>query len=325
MSTFEQYPSTFTIQDIILKLQKFLTPTLKHELLQPNQQFILFEQPLRSVNLIEHDTTLAHQSDIRTPFVTKIKDYYQQNNLRFPNELQVFFPQDHLIYKFIGQDIIDQMEKLGQINIYNHFYRFSISITSNGRGIGKKRNDIFFNKLRNYIHKDGVIYFLFDLRTQYIFLVIDFNNIELEILSIESNHNLTPYEKINQWIELQIKFQEIGLEGEKFVIQHLTNMGYHVEHVALFNDQAGYDLKCQKDDITLYIEVKTTTQTSQDTPFYISRNEKSFIERNFQNSFIYRVYNFDLVKKEGNIKIIHPNELSNYQLEPVNYQVKLKQ
>jgi hypothetical protein len=116
-------------------------------------------------------------------------------------------------------------------------------------------------------------------------------------------------------------FQEIGIAGEKFVIKYLVDNGYHVEHVALYNDQAGYDLKCEKDGKIIFIEVKTTIQSDEKTPFYLSRNEKLYLEKNFNSSFIYRVYEFDLILNVGKILIISAAELMNYHLEPINYQV----
>ena len=53
---------------------------------------------------------------------------------------------------------------------------------------------------------------------------------------------------------------------------------------------------------TIYIEVKTT-KGALDTPFYLSINEKEFLEEN-ENAYLYRVYEFDENSRSGLIKII---------------------
>ena len=63
--------------------------------------------------------------------------------------------------------------------------------------------------------------------------------------------------------------------------------------------EAAYTIKKGQ---TIYIEVKTT-KGALDTPYYLSINEKEFLEEN-ENAYLYRVYEFDENSRSGLIKII---------------------
>ncbi|MDE5776676.1 MAG: DUF3883 domain-containing protein, partial [Treponemataceae bacterium] len=74
----------------------------------------------------------------------------------------------------------------------------------------------------------------------------------------------------------------------------------------------------------LYIEVKTT-KGGLDTPFYMSENEKAFIEIYKENTQIYRVYNYNQETNVGEIEIITYEELmKNYDFNPITYKVTKK-
>ena len=70
------------------------------------------------------------------------------------------------------------------------------------------------------------------------------------------------------------------------------------------------------------IEVKTTTK-GENTPFFMSRNEKMFFENNIDNNaYIYRVYDFNIDSRHGCIKKITAKELiEDYDLDPVSFMV----
>lgn len=90
-----------------------------------------------------------------------------------------------------------------------------------------------------------------------------------------------------------------------------------------YGDGAGYDILSRKnnDYELLYIEVKTT-KGALDAPFYMSENEKSFMEIYKDNTLIYRVYNYDKDTNVGEIEMITYDELvSNYSLDPITYKV----
>lgn len=93
-----------------------------------------------------------------------------------------------------------------------------------------------------------------------------------------------------------------------------------------YGDGAGYDILSRNDgDFALrYIEVKTT-KGDLNTPFYMSENERAFIEIYQDNAFIYRVYNYDQDTNIGEIEIINYDELiANYIFNPVTYKVTKK-
>lgn len=93
-----------------------------------------------------------------------------------------------------------------------------------------------------------------------------------------------------------------------------------------YGDGAGYDILSRNDDdYTLrYIEVKTT-KGDLDTPFYMSENERAFIEIYQENALIYRVYNYDQETNIGEIEIISYSDLMlNYAFNPITYKVTKK-
>jgi hypothetical protein len=102
---------------------------------------------------------------------------------------------------------------------------------------------------------------------------------------------------------------DIGYYGELFVIRKEKNRlsengkpdeSSSVVHVSLHSDVEGYDIiSFTEDGQSKYIEVKTTTG-NQHEPFYLSANELNAMEK-LNNYWIYRVYNFDLDLKSGDI------------------------
>lgn len=98
----------------------------------------------------------------------------------------------------------------------------------------------------------------------------------------------------------------------------------HISHK--FGDGAGYDILSRKDSSyeLRYIEVKTTNG-DLNTPFYMSANEKAFMEIYKENSFIYRVYNYNQHTNIGEIEIITYDDLiNNYDFDSITYKVTKK-
>lgn len=100
-----------------------------------------------------------------------------------------------------------------------------------------------------------------------------------------------------------------------------------VVHVSKkYGDGAGYDILSRKDNNyeILYIEVKTT-KGDLDTPFFMSENEKNFIEIYKENTCIYRVYNYNSDTNMGEIEVITYNSLvNNFNFDPITYRVSKK-
>lgn len=137
---------------------------------------------------------------------------------------------------------------------------------------------------------------------------------------------------------LNIERSELGLAGEIFALQFERQRLYdedisfdtlnEVIHTSqVFGDGAGYDILSRnnaKDLDLLYIEVKTTKGDLK-SPFYMSKNEKEFIEVYKENCFIYRVYNFNSLINLGEIEIISYEKLmSEYIFNPVTFVVTKK-
>lgn len=77
-----------------------------------------------------------------------------------------------------------------------------------------------------------------------------------------------------------IRRTEIGLQGELFVIDWLKQKlgpenASRIDHVSLRDDSAGFDISTPTlhRHETVYLEVKTTTRTSNGFRFFLSRNE----------------------------------------------------
>ena len=103
-------------------------------------------------------------------------------------------------------------------------------------------------------------------------------------------------------VERDMKNRVLGEAGEKFVLEHekrfLNLIGRRdladgVRWVSkLEGDGAGYDILSFTDKgDQKFVEVKTTVGGSR-TPFFVSRNEYSFCERNHQSFRLVRLYDF---------------------------------
>ena len=135
------------------------------------------------------------------------------------------------------------------------------------------------------------------------------------------------------WQALNDRRTELGRLGEEFVIRYETNRvlsfapddGERVLHLSeQQGDGAGFDIvSINEDGSERYIEVKTT-QLDKDTPFYMTENERIFfdINKNEENLFIYRVFNFDKKTRKGDIEVISAKDLFlRYSFDPVSYKV----
>ena len=136
---------------------------------------------------------------------------------------------------------------------------------------------------------------------------------------------LTPEERAKQAERRAL----IGLKGELLVFykerEKLNQLNIdlkHLKHVALESDGFGYDIKsCDAQKNDLFIEVKTTTRTQNDSlsnKFYMSYNEYEFYKNNKNNFRLYRVY--DVEGKYPKIKII---EMNSIEIKPESYLMEI--
>lgn len=148
-------------------------------------------------------------------------------------------------------------------------------------------------------------------------------------------------EKRRQFVARRVDFSTVneansalGVAGENFALEwerkrlKEINVSFdvleEVVHVSKkYGDGAGYDILSRRDNNydLLYIEVKTT-KGGMNTPFYMSANEKTFMEIYRANAVIYRVYNYSIETNVGEIEMISYDTLmQNYNFDPITYRV----
>ena len=126
--------------------------------------------------------------------------------------------------------------------------------------------------------------------------------------------------------------KELGDAGEKFIYE------YEREYVKKYNlpdskqvkwvakdveDGLGYDiLSYDSQGNEIYIEVKTTLGNEKSS-FYITANELSKSEQEKERYFLYRVYNFDMKTRRGEISV-RRGSLRDLCIMPQVYKVKFE-
>lgn len=138
------------------------------------------------------------------------------------------------------------------------------------------------------------------------------------------------------WIGLNGRRTELGRLGEAYVIRYETNRvlqfaEYDADRIIHLSDEqgdgAGFDIiSINENGSERFIEVKTT-KGSLDTPFYMTENERAYFKlyKDEGDLFIYRVYNFDEIRKVGKLEIIPADKLfTDYQFDSISYKVTKK-
>ncbi len=133
------------------------------------------------------------------------------------------------------------------------------------------------------------------------------------------------------WAAKDAKNRLTGLVGEKLVVQHeieglkaanrpdLANM---VEHVALTDATAGYDIRSYgTDGSPKRIEVKTTEGPIR-TPFYISINEVLASRDDPDSYWIYRLFDFGKSSQELQFYLLHGDVEECCELVAVNFRAQ---
>jgi hypothetical protein len=130
------------------------------------------------------------------------------------------------------------------------------------------------------------------------------------------------------WAAREQRNRDLGLAGELLVMAHeqkrLRDAGRHdlaarVEHVALSDSAAGYDiLSFELDDSEKFIEVKTTTGSAS-TPFYISENEVSVSREHQERFWLYRVHSYSREKNSAAFYVKNGDVSKGFELTPTTY------
>jgi hypothetical protein len=154
----------------------------------------------------------------------------------------------------------------------------------------------------------------------------------------QGNQSSTRKEKKKAFNARKVDFEEVnkinrelGELGEIFVLEcEITRLGKElgskVRYVAKDDgDGAGYDiLSYTEDGQVRFLEVKTT-KGSLETPFYLSENERLFLEMYGDEAEIVRVYNFSREEKTGRIYKIPGNDfLGIINLQAIGYKASFK-
>ena len=138
--------------------------------------------------------------------------------------------------------------------------------------------------------------------------------------------------KIANWEDINKKRKVTGLRGEEIVVAleqdffesiGRSDLALSVRHISVQEgDGLGYDvLSSFENGKEKYIEVKTST-VAISTPYYLSRNELSFIQEHPQDAFIYRVFLSEIVPE---VQVFTGAEvLDKNELIPVQFVVKAK-
>jgi hypothetical protein len=148
--------------------------------------------------------------------------------------------------------------------------------------------------------------------------------------TLSSKKNAISPERLIDQLRLQTA---MGVVGERiaylYEYERLSNIGADakscIDHVALYNTSAGYDISSVYLKNRRFIEVKASF--TNDSPFYITSNEYEKLEKYGADSFIYRVMIEDLDRGKGKVSQIIQDPIrvikNSGNIVPVLYKVSL--
>jgi hypothetical protein len=132
------------------------------------------------------------------------------------------------------------------------------------------------------------------------------------------------------FVERNARNAKIGLQGEHFSFEfekirlelagkpHLADS---IEHVSLFDDTLGYDIKSyETDGKDRFIEVKATTLTSRYTQFFVSANELRTSKKLAEQYHLYRIYN---LKNDPKLFILPGDLHKSFSLSASEYTARI--
>lgn len=135
------------------------------------------------------------------------------------------------------------------------------------------------------------------------------------------------------FVNLQEERTELGRLGELFLLEEKSKslkdnniQDAIVEHTSIKRgDGAGYDISVMyKDGEYEFIEVKTT-KNNLNSPFFMSENERLFVELHQEEYILARVYDFDVETKKGLVKYYTGAELlKDFDFKANSHKVTLK-
>lgn len=155
---------------------------------------------------------------------------------------------------------------------------------------------------------------------------------------VESKTEIHRKEKKKQFNARKVDFeekskknQELGELGEIFVLQYEKQrlpreLSDKVRHISKEDgDGAGYDILSYTTEGEIrFLEVKTTTGELE-TPFYLTENERLFLEMYGEEAEIVRVYQFDKETNTGQIHKINGKEFfDSIKLQAIAYKASFR-
>lgn len=114
----------------------------------------------------------------------------------------------------------------------------------------------------------------------------------------------------------------LGFEEQRLTEANRTDLASKIDWVSdRCGDGTGYDIMSfEEDDVTLFIEVKTTNGGSL-TPFIVSQNELEFSEEAEDAFCLYRVFDFANAPR---LFIVRGDLHHSLHLEAIDYRARLK-
>ncbi|MDN3612568.1 DUF3427 domain-containing protein [Vibrio ostreicida] len=135
------------------------------------------------------------------------------------------------------------------------------------------------------------------------------------------------------WAEIDENNRNLGLAGERLVLgfekqyllsENRQDLAEKIEHIALKDSDAGYDiLSFDKEGKEKYIEVKTTNK-SKGTAFFISRNEVKMSQAYGDQYWVYRVYSMNKSLETVNFYRLNGAVDTHVDLVPTVYKASLR-
>jgi hypothetical protein len=163
------------------------------------------------------------------------------------------------------------------------------------------------------------------------------NNPEVVKKAIDKNKEIS--EKFTSRVIDYTKYQqdnkELGDAGERFYLEiERANVAKEFGKVFVkeviytakeHGDGAGYDILSYNKKGIKHIEVKTT-KYSLDTSFYMSYNEKVFMESHIESYYLVRVFNFNIEENAGEYRVYDGSMIdTTFDFDTYTYRVTFKE
>lgn len=141
--------------------------------------------------------------------------------------------------------------------------------------------------------------------------------------------------RIIDYSKHQLENKKLGDAGERFYFKIekdnvLKEFGKAFVNEVIYTakvdgDGAGYDILSYSKHGIKHIEVKTTKYDLK-TAFYMSYNEKAFMDSHLDTYYLVRIYNFDLTKNTGEYRVYRGPEIeTTFNFDTFTYKVSLKE